>query len=99
MAEKGSKGYQSKEHPTTKIITINFEHLLMAISRNVSDEEITTAMTVGITFKGAKLRKPTEVKVKTKAKKKTYITGQHGSGAAKKKAEIRQRRANRHKGK
>ena len=56
-------------------------------------------MTVGITFKGAKLRKPTEVKVKTKAKKKTYITGQHGSGAAKKKAEIRQRRANRHKGK
>ena len=33
----------------------------------------------------------------TKAKKKKYITGLHGSGAAKKKAEIRQRRANRHK--
>ncbi|MDO5075572.1 MAG: hypothetical protein Q4D66_06865 [Bacteroidales bacterium] len=66
--------------------------------RNVSDEEITMAMTTGITFKGAKLRnKPTEEKVKTKAKKKTYITGLHGSGAAKKKADIRRRRANRHK--
>lgn len=67
------------------------------MSRNVSDEEITIAMTTGITFKGAKLRKPEPEKVKTKAKKKTYITGLHKSGAAKKKAEIRQRRANRHK--
>ena len=32
-------------------------------------------------------------------KKKTYITGLHGSGAAKMKAEIRRKRANRHKGK
>ena len=69
------------------------------MARNDSDEEITTAMTTGITFKGAKLRKPQEEKVKTKAKKKTYITGLHGSGAAKKKADIRKRRANRHKGK
>lgn len=70
------------------------------MSRNVSDEEIYTAMTTGITFKGAKLKnKPQEEKVKTKAKKKSYITGLHGSGAAKKKAEIRKRRANRHKGK
>lgn len=69
------------------------------MARNVSEDEITTAMTVGITFKGAKLRKPTEEKVKTKAKKKTYITGLHRSGAAKKKAEIRQRRANRNKNK
>lgn len=67
------------------------------MQRHVSDDEITTAMTTGITFKGAKLRKPQEEKVKTKAKKKKYITGLHGSGAAKKKAEIRQRRANRHK--
>ena len=66
------------------------------MARNVSDEEITTAMTTGITFKKAK---PQEEKVKTKAKKKTYITGLHGSGAAKKKADIRRRRANRHKGK
>lgn len=73
----------------------------MAIDRKASDEEITMAMTTGITFKGAKLKKKTneETKVKTKAKKKTYITGLHGSGAAKKKAEIRQRRANRHKNK
>ena len=69
------------------------------MARNVSDEEITTAMTTGITFKGAKLRKPQEEKVKTKAKKKTYITGLHGSGAAKKKADIRKRRANRRTGK
>ena len=69
------------------------------MARNVSDEEITTAMITGITFKGAKLRKPQEEKVKTKAKKKTYITGLHGSGAAKKKADIRKRRANRRKGK
>ena len=67
------------------------------MQRHVSDDEITTAMTTGITFKGAKLLKPQEEKVKTKAKKKKYITGLHGSGAAKKKAEIRQRRANRHK--
>lgn len=70
--------------------------------RKASDDEITQAMTVGITFKKAKLKPATnenKVKVKTKAKKKTYITGLHGSGAAKKKADIRQRRANRHKNK
>ena len=33
----------------------------------------------------------------SKAKKKTYITGQHGSASAKMKAEIRRKRANRHK--
>ena len=36
-------------------------------------------------------------KVKTKAKKKKYITGAHGSGSAKQKAKYRQQRANRHK--
>ena len=36
---------------------------------------------------------------KTKAKKKSYITGLHGSGAAKMKAEFRKKRANRHKNK
>lgn len=70
----------------------------MIINRKASDDEITQAITAGITFKGAKLKKvPTENKVKTKAKKKTYITGLHGSGAAKMKADIRRRRANRHK--
>ena len=55
-------------------------------------------LTEGIVFKGAKSPAPKkEEKVKTKAKKKTYITGLHNSGAAKMKAEIRRRRANRHK--
>ncbi|MDO4801981.1 MAG: hypothetical protein Q4A15_07420 [Prevotellaceae bacterium] len=34
-------------------------------------------------------------KVKTKAKKKKYITGAHGSGSAMQKAKYRQQRANR----
>lgn len=38
-------------------------------------------------------------KVKTKAKKKKYITGAHGSGSARQKAKYREQRANRHKGK
>ena len=36
-------------------------------------------------------------KVKTKAKKKQYITGAHGSGPARQKAKYREQRANRHK--
>lgn len=70
------------------------------MTRKADNEEITQAMTSGIVFKGAKMHAgPKTDKVKTKAKKKTYITGLHGSGAAKKKAEIRARRANRHKAK
>ena len=38
-------------------------------------------------------------KIKTKAKKKKYITGAHGSGSARQKAKYREQRANRHKGK
>ena len=60
---------------------------------------IEEAMMGGIVFKGKKDTPKEENKVKTKAKKKTYITGLHGSGAAKMKAEIRKKRANRHKGK
>ena len=58
---------------------------------------IEEAMMGGIVFKGKKERPKEENKVKTNAKKKTYITGLHGSGAAKMKAEIRRKRANRHK--
>lgn len=58
---------------------------------------IEDAMMGGIIFKGKKEKPDETEKVKTKAKKKSYITGQHGSGAAKMKAEIRRRRANRHK--
>ena len=53
----------------------------------------------GISFgRGGGPRK-TDEKVKTKAKKKKYITGAHGSGSAMQKAKYRQQRANRHKGK
>ena len=56
------------------------------------------AMMGGIVFKKKKEdNKKDENKVKTKAKKATYIRGLHGSGAAKMKAEIRRKRANRHK--
>ena len=60
--------------------------------------DIEKILTEGIIFKGSKspsVKK--EEKVKTKAKKKTYITCLHGSGSAKMKAEYRRRRANRHK--
>ncbi len=51
----------------------------------------------GLVFKPKKERPKEDDKVKTKAKKKTYITGTHGSGAAKMKAEIRRKRASRRK--
>lgn len=66
--------------------------------RTVDDAELEQAITTGIVFKGEKLGGASkQQRVKTKAKKKSYITGAHGSGAAKKKADIRRRRANRHK--
>ena len=50
----------------------------------------------GVTFKGSSNGpKKDEAKVKTKAKKKKYITGAHGSGSAKQKAKYREQRANR----
>ncbi len=58
---------------------------------------IEEAMIGGIVFKGKKEKNKDENKIKTKAKKKTYITGLHGSASAKMKAEIRRKRANRHK--
>ena len=51
----------------------------------------------GISFgRGGGPRKEDD-KVKTKAKKKKYITGAHGSGSARQKAKYREQRANRHK--
>lgn len=58
---------------------------------------IEEAMMGGIVFKGKKEAKKEEEKVKTKAKKATYIKGLHGSGASKMKAEFRRKRANRNK--
>ena len=62
-------------------------------------DDIDAVIMGGITFRGGAKGGPKkdEPKVKTKAKKKQYITGAHGSGAAKKKADIRRQRANRHK--
>ena len=51
----------------------------------------------GMVFKGMPKGDPKQDKVKTKAKKKKYITGAHGSGSARQKAKYREQRANRHK--
>ena len=66
---------------------------------NFGGDDIDKVITGGIVFAGGakKAAASANAKVKTKAKKKAYITGSHGSGSAKMKAEIRQRRANRHK--
>ena len=40
----------------------------------------------GMVFRGAPKAKADDGKIKTKAKKKKYITGAHGSGSAKQKA-------------
>lgn len=59
-----------------------------------SNEDLQRAMVEGFTFKGnGGGSASTGNKVKTKAKKKQYVTGAHGSGSAKKKADIRARRA------
>lgn len=53
----------------------------------------------GIIFRGtSKSDNADKNKIKTKAKKKKYITGAHGSGSAKQKAKYRTQRANRRKG-
>lgn len=51
----------------------------------------------GINFGRGGQKKKADDKVKTKAKKKKYITGAHGSGSALQKAKYRENRANRHK--
>lgn len=62
--------------------------------RKASDEEIDKALSGGgIVFRKASAASAQPQGVKTKAKKKTYIRGTHGSAAAKHKAEIRRRRA------
>lgn len=64
--------------------------------------EIDDIIETGMVFKAAPKGPEKDDKVKTKAKKKKYITGAHGSGSAKQKAKYRQQRANRksqHKGK
>ena len=60
-------------------------------------KSINEVIETGIVFRPASNPKEDDGKVKTKAKKKKYITGAHGSGSAKQKAKYRQSRANRHK--
>lgn len=69
------------------------------LGRSHGGDDIDAVILGGITFRGGAKggARKEEAKVKTKAKKKQYITGAHGSGAAKKKADIRRQRANRHK--
>ncbi|MBR6926332.1 MAG: hypothetical protein IKH52_03895 [Bacteroidaceae bacterium] len=66
--------------------------------RKASREEVRQAIQEGIIFRKGP-SEPTEKsnRVKTKAKKKSYITGAHGSASARKKAAIRQARSNRNK--
>ncbi len=69
------------------------------MSNSFGGDDIDSVILGGITFRGASKspqRKETD-KVKTKASKKGYVTGAHGSASAKKKADIRRSRANRHK--
>ena len=51
----------------------------------------------GIVFRNSPKADGNDGKVKTKAKKKKYITGVHGSGSARQKAKYREQRANTHK--
>ena len=60
-------------------------------------KSINEVIETGIVCRPASKPKEDDGKVKTKAKKKKYITGAHGSGSAKQKAKYRQRRANPHK--
>ena len=69
--------------------------MIFYITKTTKYMSIEEAMMGGIVFKGKKDKPKEENKIKTKAKKKTYITGQHGSASAKMKAEIRRKRANR----
>lgn len=73
----------------------NGNHNSQLSTHNSQFEEI---LMNGINFgRGGERKDPAEGKVKTKAKKKKYITGAHGSGSAKQKAKYREQRANRHK--
>ena len=58
-------------------------------------ENFTDILEGGIVFKKSSSGNKESDKVKTKAKKKKYITGAHGSGSAKQKAKYREQRANR----
>ena len=63
---------------------------------STGEEDFQRILESGISFgRGGERKDPNEGKVKTKAKKKQYITGAHGSGSARQKAKYREQRANR----
>ncbi|WP_371595992.1 hypothetical protein [Prevotella sp. P5-126] len=64
---------------------------------NMNDDDFSQILERGISFKKGGSPKADDGKVKTKAKKKKYITGAHGSGSARQKAKYREQRANRQK--
>lgn len=55
--------------------------------------ELEQILAEGIVFRKAPTERPDNNRIKTKAKKKSFVTGAHGSGSAKMKADIRRRRA------
>ena len=62
------------------------------------EDDFQSILENGISFgRGGDRKDSNDGKVKTKAKKKKYITGAHGSGSARQKAKYREQRANRHK--
>ena len=63
----------------------------------VGEDDFQSILENGISFGRGGDRRPDSGKVKTKAKKKQYVTGAHGSGSARQKAKYREQRANRHK--
>lgn len=63
--------------------------------------DVEKILTEGLVFKGTKNEpnKKDEPRIKTKAKKSTYAKGLHGSDSSKMKAEMKRKRAARHKNK
>ena len=61
------------------------------------EDDFQSILINGISFGRGGDKPKQDDKVKTKAKKKKYITGAHGSGSAMQKARYRKQRANRHK--
>ena len=61
------------------------------------DDDFQSILENGISFGRGGGPQKDDDKVKTKAKKKKYITGAHGSGSARQKAKFREQRANRRK--
>ena len=75
--------------------TLHFSLFTSSIARFMDDFEL--ILQNGINFGRGGDRPKQDDKVKTKAKKKKYITGAHGSGSARQKAKYREQRANRRK--